>query len=74
MCHFKYVRVTCFFNSRDKLERNFIKKICASYMLLKKVTHLLKKKKKKSDTYLFYKLSLRKFLQPSLEKNFILNL
>jgi hypothetical protein len=52
-----------FFNSRDKVEINFIKNSCASHMLLKK-----------SNTCHFYRLGWRRFFQPSLEENFVLKL
>jgi len=32
---FEHVKIICIFNSRDKVERNFIKKAYASHMLLK---------------------------------------
>jgi hypothetical protein len=32
----EHAKITCFFNSRDKIEINFIKNSCVSYMLLKK--------------------------------------
>jgi hypothetical protein len=31
----EHTRCACFFNSRDKIEINFIKNSCASHMLLK---------------------------------------
>jgi endonuclease III-like uncharacterized protein len=37
---FEHVKNPCFFNNNDKTVINFIKNLCTSHMLLKKMTHV----------------------------------